>query len=167
MNTQPHILISKTRGVKRHYTLDMGVHGKATLQYESTFNKNAIGVINQDKWKFTRKGFWKKELEITAEQSPYTKTTVKFGWSSKMTLRAPDNNTYHFKGVGWWRRRWIWFDSANQQLIEIKSNGFSRSRRGLVTLHQPWSPTLSWLLLVGWFQLVIWEEQAAAVGAAS
>jgi hypothetical protein len=162
MNTQPQILISKTRGVKRHYTLDMGAHGKATIQYQSAFCKNAIGFINEDKWKFTRKGFWKRELEIEADQSPYTKTNIKFGWGNKMTLRAPDNNQYHFKSTGFWRTRWIWSDAAGKQLMEIKSNGYSRSRRGLVTLNQPWSPTLSWLLMVGWFQLVIWEEQTAA-----
>jgi hypothetical protein len=167
MNIPQEILVSKTRGKKRHYTIDMGAHGTATIQYESAFCKNAIGYINNDQWKFVRKGFWKKELEIKSEQSPYTKTNIKFGWGNKISLRAPDNNTYNFKAVGWWRRRWIWYDAAGQQLMEIKSNGFSRSRRGIVTLNQPWTPTLSWLLLVGWFQLVIWEEQTAAAVAAA
>jgi hypothetical protein len=168
MNTPLQFIISKTRGKKRHYTIDMGANGTATIQYQSAFCKNAIGFINEKEWKFIRRGFWKIELEITGQQSPYTKTHIKFGWSSKMSLRAPDNNMYHFKAVGFWRKRWIWYDAAGQQLMEIKSNGFSRSRRGIVTLNQPWNPTLAWLLMVGWFQLVIWEEQtAAAVAAAS
>ena len=168
MNTLQPFVISKTRGKKRHYTLDMGANGIATIQYQSTFCKNAIGYINQDHWKFVRLGFWKKELEISEQQSPYTKTHIRFGWGHKMSLRAPDNNTYTFKQEGFWRRRWVWYNAADQPLMEIKSNGFSRSRRGLVMPHQTWSPLLSWLLLVGWFQLVIWEEQtAAAVAAAS
>lgn len=162
MKNPQEIIISKTRGKKRHYTIDLGASGTATIQYQSTFCKNAVGFINDNEWKFIRKGFWKKELEIKPEQSPFSKTLIKFGWGNKMTLRAPDNNQYHFKCMGFWRKRWIWSDAAGRQLMEIKSNGFSRSRRGIVTPLQPWSPTLSWLLLVGWFQLVLWEEQAAA-----
>jgi hypothetical protein len=167
MNIPQQILISKTRGKKRHYTLDMGKHGTATIQYESAFCKNAVGTINNEEWKFVRKGFWKKDLEIAAQQSPYTKTNIKLGWGHKLSLRGPDNNMYHFKATGFWRRRWVWTDAAGQKLMEIKSNGFSRSRRGLVSFNQQWSPLLSWLLLVGWFQLVIWEEQTAAAVAAT
>lgn len=165
MNIPQEILITKTRGKKRHYTLNIGTT-VGTLQYESAFCKNAIGFINQDQWKFIRKGFWKRDLEISAQQSPYTKTNIKLGWGSKLSLRGPDNNMYHFKSVGWWGKKWIWSDAAGNPLMEIKSNYFSRNRRGVVTNHQPWSPLLSWLLLVGWFQLVLWEEQAAAAAAA-
>lgn len=165
MNLTPDILISKTRGKKRHYTINLGTHGQATLQYESLFCKNAIGHINNEEWKFIRKGFWKTELDIVAQQSPYTKTHVKFGWNQKLTLRAPDNNTYTFKTTGWMRKRWVWLDAQGIQIMQIKSNFFSRNRRGLITEHQAWTPLMSWLLLVGWYQLVIWEEQTAAVAA--
>ena len=160
MNLTTDILISKTRGKKRHYTFNLGTHGQATLQYESLFCKNAIGYINHEEWKFIRKGFWKKELEITAQQSPYTKIHIKLN-----ELRAPDNNTYTFKPIGFMKRRGVWFDATGQQVMKIKSNHFSRGRRGLVTEHQAWTPLMSWLLLVGWFQLVIWEEQTAAAAA--
>jgi hypothetical protein len=167
MNIPQQIIISKTRGIKRHFSFDLGDKGKATLQFEGAFYKSAVGIINDQEWKFTRKGFWKKELEIAAQQSPYTKTLIKFGWGQKLSLRAADNNMYHFKSVGFWRRRWVWFDDAGQQLMEIKSNGFSRSRRAVVTMLQPVRKELLWLLLVGFFQIVIWEQQAAAVAAAS
>src|SRR5919108_1556310 len=110
MNTPSEILISKTRGKKRHYTFNLGAHGTATLQYESAFCKNAIGFINEEQWKFVRKGFWKKEVEIIAQESPYTKTHFKCGWGHKLSLRGPDNNMYHFKSTGFWRKRWIWSD---------------------------------------------------------
>jgi|ADGO01.1.fsa_nt_gi hypothetical protein len=167
MNPVPSISIFKTRGKKRHYTLDMGAHGQATLQYESLFCKNAVGRINDQEWKFVRKGLWKKELEIVAQQSPYTKIHVKLGWRQKLTLRAPDNNSYTFKCAGFLRRRWVWLDARGQQLMEIKSRPLSRKRCGMVTQHAPWTPTLSWLLLVGWFQLVIWEEQTIGAAAAA
>ena len=51
--------------------------------------------------------------------------------------------------------------------MEIKSNGFSRSRRGVVTFIKPPNKELLWLMLAGWFQLVIWEEQTAATLAVS
>jgi hypothetical protein len=113
------ILISKTRGKKRHYTFDLGARGTATLQYESAFCKNAVVMINDHRWNFIRKGFWKKELDIEAQQSPFTKTNIKFGWGNKFTVRAEDNNKYQFKSEGFWRRRYVWYDLAGQKLMEI------------------------------------------------
>jgi hypothetical protein len=165
MITPQEILISKTRGKKRHYSFDLGARGTATLQYESAFCKNAIVRINDLQWNFIRKGFWKKELDIEAQQSPFTKTQIKFGWGHKFTVRAEDNNKYQFKAEGFWRRRYIWYDSAGQKLMEIRSNVFSRNRRGSATLLQPASSELIWLMMLGWFQLVLWEEQAAAAAA--
>lgn len=157
------IPISKTRGKKRHYSFDLGARGTATLQYESAFCKNAVVMINDLQWNFIRKGFWKKELDIEAQQSPFTKTHIKFsGWGNKFTVRAEDNNKYEFKSEGFWRRRYIWYDSAGQKLMEIRSNVFSRNRRGTATMLQPVSSELIWLMMLGWFQLVLWEEQAAA-----
>lgn len=167
MNTPLEILITKTKGKKRHYSFDLGNKGIITLQYESAFCKNAIGMINDWQWKFIRKGFWKKELEISGQQSPYTKTHIKFGWGHKLSVRAEDNNMYHFKAEGWWRRKWVWYNAAGQKLMEISSNHFSRQRRGKVLLLQPFRNELAWLMMVGWFQLVIWEEQTAATVAAS
>ena len=162
MNTPLEISISKTRGKKHHYSFFQSEKPVATLQYQSTFCKNAVVIINDLQWNFTRKGFWKKELEVARQQSPYTKTLVKVGWHSKFSVRAEDNNMYHFKSEGFWRRRYVWYDAAGQKLMEIRSNSFSRRRRGTVTMLQPARTELLWLMMLGWFQLVLWEEQAAA-----
>lgn len=167
ITTPQEILISRTQGKKRHYTFNLGTRGTATVQYESAFCKNAVIMINDLRWDYTRLGFWKKELQIEGKQSPYTKTKIKFGWGNRFEVRAEDNNKYFFRSEGFWRRRYVWYDSGGQKLMEITSNTFSRSRRGKVIMHQPLTDTLTWLMLLGWFQLILWEQQAAAVAAAS
>lgn len=166
MNTPIEISISKTREKKRHYSFFRGDTPVATLQYQSAFCKNAVIIIDDIQWNYTRKGFWKKELEIERQQSPYTKTNIRFGWSNKFSVRAEDNNMYHFKSEGFWRKRYTWYDAAGQKLMEMKSNSFSRRRRGTVTMLQPVRSELLWLMMLGWFQLVLWEEAAAAAAAA-
>jgi hypothetical protein len=166
MNIPQQITISKLRGRKRNFQFDMGTYGTASLLYKNFFCKQAVATINDLKYKFERKGFWKKEVSIEADQSPYTKTHFQCGWGSKFSLRTEDNNTYYFKPIGFWRRTWGWFDATGQKVIEIKSNRLSRKRRGVVAFFQPIRPELLWLMMVGWFQVVYYEDSTAAAAAA-
>jgi hypothetical protein len=127
-----------------------------------------VATINDKKWNFQRKGFWKKEIDIIADQSPYTKTHIKCsGWTQKLSVRAEDNNTYELKATGFWKRSWGWYDSSGQKIMEIKSNGLSRKRRGAITFLKPVRPELLWLMMVGWFQIIYYEDSSAAVAAAA
>lgn len=162
MTTPQEIIVSKLRGGKRNFSFDLGQRGTATLQYENWFCSKAVGSINDRKWNFRRKGFWKKQLDIVAQQSPYTKTHIDLSWKQRLSVYAGNNHLYHFKPIGFWRKSWGWFDSGGQKLIEMKSSRLSRKRRGIITVFQPAMQESYWLMLVGWFQLMAWEDQAAA-----
>src|SRR5262245_17803172 len=125
MSTPFQILISKTEGQKRHFSFTANEKVLAGLQYENMFYKKAEVTINNSTWRLHRKGFWSNYLDITAEQSPYTKTRIQFGWGNHFTVRAEDNNKYIFKAVGFWHRHYVWLDDAGQKLMIIKSIHFS------------------------------------------
>jgi hypothetical protein len=164
MHIPQQIIVSKLRGKKRHFAFDMGTHGTAGLVYEKLFCQRAVAAINDLKWNFQRKGFWKNKIEIIGQQSPYTKTYIECSsWTQKLTVRAEDNNTYQLKSNGFWKRGYGWYDSSGQKIIDIQSKPLSRKNRGIITLLQPMRRELLWLMILGWYQIAYYEESAAAV----
>src|SRR5688572_28616395 len=103
--TPQEIQVSKSGMMKRHFSFNANEQSIATLDYENFTSTKAKVTIKDMHWDFRRKGFWQRELEIVAHESPYTKTKIRFrGWRNKFSVRGEDNNMYHFKPLGFWQR---------------------------------------------------------------
>jgi hypothetical protein len=101
-----------------------------------------------------------------AEQSPYIKLHIPTKWICKMAVSLDTRHTWHFRGTGFWKRTWSWFDERGNLVIAIKSNMISRKNRGSIVFHQPVNNNLLMLMALGWYTVVAYEQQAAASSAA-
>jgi hypothetical protein len=159
------IQIRKPHTFKRHFEFWQNNELVAVLDYPKRFTNAATISIKDNQWKVKTTGFWKKYIEIAAEQSPYTKNRLELKWSYKLSFSFDSRQTYHLKSVGFWKRTWAWHDDQQKVILEIKSNQWSKSNRGKITLHQPLSVNLYFLMLLGWFQLLTYEEHSAVEAA--
>lgn len=159
------IQVRKPKTFKCHFEFWQNNEMVAVLDYSSIFKKDATISIKNNQWKIKTVGFWKRYIELTAEQSPYTKSRIDFKWSFKMSFSFDNRQEYHLKPVGFWRRTWSWYDDQEKMVLEIKSNQWSKSNRGKITLHQPLTADLYFLMVLGWYQLLAYEEHAGAAAA--
>jgi len=160
------IQVKKPETFRRHYEFWLNDEQLGTLDYQKWFTSLAIVNIKDNQWKIKTVGFWKQHIEITAEQPPYAKSRIELKWSFKLSFSFDNRQVYHFKSIGFWRRTWAWHDDQGKVVLEMKSNQWSKSNRGKITLHQPLSPNLCFLMMLGWFQVLKYEEHSAATAAA-
>lgn len=159
------VQVRKPHAFKRRYEFWQNDQLVAVLEYEKRFSCDAVISIGDHKWKIKTAGFWKKSIELTAEQSPYTKTRIAYCWNFRLSFPAENNHTYNFKPIGFWKRSWAWYDENDNPVVEMKTNQFSRKNRGQITLHQPPSNNGYLLMMLGWYQLLAYEQHSAAVAA--
>jgi hypothetical protein len=162
MNTPLQIQVRKPDFFKRRYEFCIDEKVVAVLEYEKSFGRKAIATIDNRRWIFNRVGFWKPYLEITAEQSPYTKTHLNYSWNFKTEFRAGDGKNYFLKQTSYFRSGWTWLDENKTPVIEIRSKQLSRSKRGIIVLHQPENKELYLMMLIGWGQIIKSEDNAAS-----
>ena len=162
MNTPIQIQVRKPDFFIRRYEFCIDEKIVAVLEYEKSFGRRAVAIIDNKKWVFNRVGFWKPYLEITAEQSPYTKTRLDYNWKFKTQFRADSGRNYFLTQTSFFKSTWTWFDENNTPVIEIKSKQLSRSSRGIIVLHQPENKEHYLMMLIGWGQIVKSEDNAAA-----
>lgn len=163
MNTTGAITVVKQRPFKRHYDFFLDDGAIASLDYPRSYGRTAMASIGNRQWRLTRRGFWKQAMEIVAEQSPYTRQTVNFNWRYRVSLHGEDGREYSLRQANCFRQKWVWTDESGTPVLEIKSNMFSHKRRGVVQLLRPYSASLAWMVLVGWFVIVAQEDATAVV----
>lgn len=163
--TATSIQVIKPQLFKRHYQFMVDNDVIAELIYPRAYGKTAGAIIKNKKWQVRKGGFWKHYIEFIADQSPYTKEKIEFGWNFNLKMTSGDGKTYHLKKTSFWKNVWSWLDESNQPVIEMKSNKLSRKNRGNVTFHQPQKTELTLLMLIGWFMIVSYEDATAAAGA--
>lgn len=160
-NVNPvEITVKQPRVFKRHYEFWLNEKQIGTLNYSGTWNNDAELKFNDQKWTLKLSGFWKKTMELTAAQSPYTKYQIPFKWSYKLTLPLNTRDNYLFTTKGFWKRSWVWL-TGNNTVIEMKSNGWSLKNRGTIQLFQPPTNEMLLLAVLGWYQLVGYEAQSS------
>lgn len=165
---QQIIDVFKKKDAKKQFEFFENEKPIANIDYPKRFSKTATITAGKNVWKIARTGFWKHYIEITSEQSPYTKWKVHQNWKSELTLRTDDNKLYSFKKAGFWKQRWLWHNETDQPVLELKACGWPQKKKGTVTFLTKKDDNLLWLSFVGFFLVMCAQEDAAAaVGTAS
>lgn len=160
-----HIRITQPNWFKRHFEFWQNEQPVAKLDH-AKWGCEAVFQVKDHQWKLNTTGFWKRFIEVRAEQSPYIKLRIPTKWTCKMQVSLDNRQTWHFKGTGFWNRTWGWYDEKENLVIEIKSNMISRKNRGQIVFHQPLTYDMWLLMALGWYTIVAYEQQAAASSAA-
>lgn len=167
MTTPSIIEIIKSKDAKKRY--DFILHGKivAFVDFPNRWAKAAMAQAGDLQWKITRKGWWKHTIEISSEQSPYSKWKAEMGWRRTLNIRTDDNKQFHLKRKGFWNTSWVWINEQNETVVELQLNVWPSRKRGIITLNDTANTSLTWLSLVGWFIAVCAREDARAAAAGS
>jgi hypothetical protein len=156
------IQVSKNGAFKRHYAFFLNDTLLATLIYGSTWRDDAIIQIGDHTWQIKRIGFWKKQIELKADQSPYTKVSIPYNWKYRISYRTDSGIVYSFKPTGFWKRTWAWFNEKEQMVIGMKTVASFSKRRGEISIYQPPTEELYLLMILGWYQLLTYQQHASA-----
>ncbi len=159
--------IRKPRLFKRRYEFWLQEKQVAVLEYKKNFGCRADLSVGDKRWDIRTIGFWKKSLEIIAQQSPYTKMNIDYNWKYKINFKDSNGNWYLFKRTGVWKSSWSWFDENGKPYIELKSIHFSRKARGRVTFSHAANEEAYLLMLIGWYLLVTYEALAAVAASSA
>ena len=163
------IIVKKPKAFKRRYEFYDNEKEVAVLDYEKGYKSCAVAYIENNKWKLRRGGWWKSYLEITAEQSPYTKTRLYYKWNWKTTFRADNGKEFLLKNTSAWKSKWAWFDENKIPVVDMKSCQLKRDKRGIIIINatRPIPKELYLLMLIGWYQVTGHESSAGAMAAIS
>jgi hypothetical protein len=155
--------IRRVKGRKRVFDLLYGDRVIGSLDYPRRFRKQAYIRIGEKSWTLSRPGVFRHRLLIAADQSPYGKWDIDQGWSGTTQLRTDDNQAFLLKRKGWISCKWQWFNERMENLIDIRSKQFSFQKNGIVTIYQSPDERILWLILTGWFVVMCYEDDSAAV----
>lgn len=167
MSTPAIIEIIKSKDARKRY--DFLLDGKviAFVDFPNRWVKAATAQAGDLQWKISRKGWWKHNIEVSAEQSPYSKWNVPLGWRGTISIRTDDNKQFHLKKRGFWNTSWGWMNEQNETVVELKLNVWPSRKQGTITLSNTANNSLIWLALVGCFISICAREDARAAGAIS
>lgn len=161
-HSDKEIQVVKKPGFKRSYEFIQGERVIASLNFLKSLGWQAIARIGDREWTFSKKGFWKTSVEIDASQSPYQKRIAEVNWRQRAKVEAVDGKTYHLRMTSFWKSIWSWMDERHTPVIDFRSNIWSRKKRGTVHFHQHLKEEQIWLLLLGWFLMVGFEDESTA-----
>lgn len=136
------------------------------INFPKRFSKSALISYKNKSWKIARTGFWKHILEISADQSPYTKWNAKQSWGGCLTLRTDDNRSFKFKRTSFWKSKWSWLNEKGEPVIECKACGWPDKRKATITILDKKDDAMIWLSIVGFFLVLCAQEDAAMAAAA-
>ena len=162
----PNIQIRRVKGRQRVFELMSNDRLFGTLEYPHRFRKAAIIRIVDSTWSICRKGVFRHRLEIAADQSPYSKWNLRMGWSAVEPLRMEDHKLFEFRKRGFWSCSWQWLDERKDPLIDIRLKKFSIQKRADILCPVNIDRDAAFLMLIGWFVVLCYEDDAAVVAMA-
>lgn len=162
---EQEIVVVKKSAFKREYDFLLNDRIIANLNYIKSYGRKAKLRIGNKEWIFLKKGFWKQIIEIEAAQSPYEKKRIELDWRHRGKIEGPDGKLYQLRQTNCWKSIWSWQDDKKNSIGDLKSNMLSRKKRGTIRFSQPLKDELLWLLALGWFMLIGYEDNATVAAA--
>ena len=139
----------------------------ATLEFRSSFGSLATGRAEDRSWTFKRIGFWRPRATVRLEDSAENLAVFEHStWSGGGSLTLADHRQIQVT-TGSWQTRIEFRDSDGLVLFRYHTEGFLRAAAELEILPPAARMLeLSWLLLFGWYLVVMMHrDEGAAVAA--
>ena len=139
----------------------------ATLEFRSSFGCLATGRAEDRSWTFKRIGFWRPRATVRIEDSADNLAVFEHStWSGGGSLTLADHRQIQVT-TGSWQTCLEFRDSDGLVLFRYHTEGFMREAAELEIL--PAAARMSelpWLLLFGWYLVVMMHRDAGAAVAA-
>lgn len=159
--TQPSAL-------KMNYELLAGDEVASTLRFRSSFGSLATGESQDGCWTFKRVGFWKPRVTVRVcdgdeDIASFSNQT----WSGGGTLTLADGRSFRVSN-NFWQTKLEFREETEATLIRFESGGVIHlSARVEIDPRAVTLPELPWLLMLGWYLIVMSHRDSGAAAAAA
>jgi hypothetical protein len=158
-----HLQWVQPRLLDRHYELRRGDEPVATLSFRSAFGSLAIARADGRSWSFKRVGFWKPRATVRVEGEPTDLATFAHDtWKGGGSLRLADGRVLRVT-TNMWQSKIEFLGPDEGALFQYETEGFFRQEAVLTVMPGlAEMPEMPWLLLFGWYLVVMLHEDSAA-----
>ena len=157
----------KARGAfARDFDLVAGDESFATLRWEKAFGSLAAAETAEGRWTFKRAGFLNPRVTARVAGSDRDLATFRPDWGGGGTLVFEHGAAFRLRSHGFWNPRWVLESPDGAELVEFRPEGFTRRNAHLeVKPGAAGLPELPVLVTIGWYLVILVEEDASAAGA--
>jgi hypothetical protein len=157
-------------GWTRKFQLEADGEPAGSLEFRNLLGSFATGVSGDGSWTFKRTGFIRTRVTIRrsgedAEVGTFANNT----WSGGGTLHLPDGRELR-ASTNLWQSRMTFETEAGETLLAFRSHGLVHLSADIEVgpSAAEW-PELPWIVMLGWYLLVMMKSDSAAAagGAAS
>lgn len=151
------------RLLDRYYELRCGDESVATLSFRSAFGSLAVARADGVTWTFKRVGFWKPAATVRVEGEPTDLATFAHDtWKGGGSLRLADGRALRVT-TNMWQSKIEFLGPDDGALFRYETEGFIRREAALKVMPGlARMPEMPWLLLFGWYLVVMLHENSAA-----
>ncbi len=161
---------------QRAFDLKAGEDLVGSLSFETAFGSLATAVANGKTWSFKRMGFFKPHVTVRLAGGTEDIAVYRPRWSgTEGELTFADGRIYHWHVANFWATRYEVQDTEGSALLAYRSGGVESGMKGLfkmqalveVTDRGRTSSDVDLLVLVGWYLIVLQQEDSAAAAIAA
>lgn len=131
--------------------------------WRSMVEVEAVG----NRWRFERKGFFRRRIEITSIGTGEAPAVYTYK-GSKGRLEYADGRVFIWQPGNFWKSKWVWTTEDGVPLIGFQTGGFFRLSSQM-SLHPDFeegkAPSL--LIFLGWYLIKLYHSDSAAAAAAA
>ncbi|MBK8479389.1 MAG: hypothetical protein IPL39_24840 [Opitutaceae bacterium] len=150
--------------LRQEYELVVGDEIVATLRWRKNVGSAAVARSPDGTWSFKAAGFLNPRVTIRLPNSDYDFAVFRPGNTGAGYLEAMAEQRYQWRCVNFWQNAWAFFDSEGDRLVTIRPDTAAAKVGGIVTVELKASAhqEIGYLVILGWYLLVLMAEDAAA-----
>jgi hypothetical protein len=169
---QPEWRQPKTGG--RVYELRLDDKLFAVLTFRSAFGSYATAEFSGGKYTFKRVGFFTPHVTIRREGEEADLAVYRPNWTGAQGMLDLDGKTFSWRPANFWATRYAWY-AGKEVLLHyrqgVEDKHFSdlfKTQAQVELTEAAWDlQGLPLLVLLGWYLVVLYEQDSAAVAATS
>jgi hypothetical protein len=153
---------------KQAYELRAGTDVVATL----TWQRGSLADAEADDhhWTFKRAGFWQPRVTVRVAGSDTDVAIFRPAWMGGGTLELAGGKVLRFSAANFWHSQWNWQEPRTESaLVHFKSQQglLKTGGRVEITPTARTIPELPLLVLLGWYLLILFAQDASAASTAA
>jgi len=160
---------------QNRYELRSGENLAATLEFPKAFGSLAIAAAADGRWTFKRVGFFSTRITIRVEGQEDELAVYHPKWTgTEGKLQFSSGEIYTWKVANFWATQFVWL-AGDQQLVLFRpgvedssmSDWFKTQARVEIRPEASTLSHVSLLVLLGWYLMILKEQDDAAATAAT
>ena len=159
-----NVLWRQPSQLRQEYELVVGEEIVATLRWRKNVGSAAVARSPDGTWSFKAAGFLNPRVTIRLPNSDYDFAVFRPGNTGTGVLEAMAEQRFHWRCVNFWQNTWAFFDNEGDRLVTIRPDTAVAKIGGIVTVELKASAhqEIGYLVVLGWYLLVLMAEDAAA-----